>query len=69
MMLDRWRCLLPAERAKVMEAMSIDIDQMARSGIRMREPNASPSRESWLMMSRRYGRSMAEEVLGPEPKD
>jgi hypothetical protein len=67
MMVERWRSMPVSDKAELMEAMSIEVDQIARSGIRMREPNISRARENWLMMSRRYGRALAMEVLGTEP--
>ena len=36
----------PAEKGALMQAMSLEVEQIARSGIRMREPNISKFREN-----------------------
>ena len=55
------------DKVELVDAMCREIDELARNGIRMREPSVSPEREHWLMMMRRYGRDLTEKVLGPEP--
>lgn len=66
MMIERWRALSFTDRADLVDQLCSDCDVAARTGIALYGA-VSVERERWLLMSRRYGRSFAVDVLGPEP--
>ena len=57
-----------AGRTRLTFALIDDATELAHAGIRVREPNVSDDRLRWLLMGRRYGRGVAEAVLGAEPQ-
>ncbi len=63
----RWQSMTPAEKGELIDVMSTEVDDIARAGIRFREPNVAPEREHWLIVARRYGRTFAQTCIGPEP--
>lgn len=54
-------------RARLTFSLIDNATELARAGIRAREPRVSVERERWLLMARRYGRELAHSVLGAEP--
>ncbi len=57
---ERLGVLGPAERVHLANTMSIDCERLARAGIAVSEPSASPSRVRYLLAARRYGSDFAE---------
>jgi hypothetical protein len=56
-----------SEKAELVHKMCVDVELLARSGMRHEEPGVSPQREHWLLMQRRYGTELTVAALGPEP--
>jgi anti-sigma factor RsiW len=61
----RWRAMSPSERAALVEVLSADVTEMALTDIR-REHTRGSAGERRELVARRYGRSLADEVYGPE---
>ena len=64
---NRWRTMSPTDKLAVCDQMSIDLIQLAETGIRATEGNVSPERMRYLLTKRRYGATIAEQAFGPEP--
>jgi hypothetical protein len=67
-MTNRWAEMSTVDKAELVDAMCIEVDELARLGIAATEGDVSPEREDYLMFERRYGTALANEVLGVEPR-
>jgi hypothetical protein len=67
LMVERWAAMSGVEKAELIEAMCLEVDELARLGIAAMEGEVSPERERFLIMERRYGKGLALSVLGPTP--
>jgi hypothetical protein len=66
---NRFRTMSVLERIGLLNRMCADVDTLARLGIRQQYGGPSAEREHWVLMARRYGRPLAQEVLGDEPNE
>lgn len=63
-MVDCWAAMSALEKAELIEAMCLEVDELARLGIAAMEGEVSPERERFLIMERRYGKGFATSILG-----
>ena len=64
MVFDRLRGMTPAERAAVANRLSTECERIALIGIRSEHPNLSAADERLLLLTRKYGRSIAKVASG-----
>lgn len=65
LLVERWRSMSPAEKARVVDTLTRDCTVLACAGIRDRHPNASPEQVRFLLGVRRLGREVATCALRP----
>ena len=66
MLVGKWRAMSPAEKAVVVDALSIDTERLALAGIRSISENPSVEQERYELAVRRYGRPLARDVYGAD---
>jgi len=59
---ERWRRMSPAEKARLVDAWSRDLDTLARAGIRTQFPGATPDEVRFHLAVRKYGLELARRV-------
>ena len=62
----KWRAMSAAEKAVLVDALSIDTERLALAGIRSIWENPSVERERYELAVRRYGRPLARDVYGAD---
>jgi hypothetical protein len=64
LLVEQWREMSPADKARLVDTMTRDCEKLARAGIRDRRPDASPEEVRFLLAVRRFGRELAVRALG-----
>jgi hypothetical protein len=59
---ERWRSMSPAEKLRLVAELNVAVDTMARAGIRLRYPAASPREQFLRLACLKLGRDLASEV-------
>lgn len=63
----RFQVMSIAERAELTRRLCLDVDRMARAGIRAERPDASEADVACELTRRRYGDRLADEAYAREP--
>jgi hypothetical protein len=64
LLVQRWRGMSAAEKARQVELLTRDALRLALAGIRERHPDASPQQMRFLLAERCLGRDLAGRALG-----
>jgi len=62
--IDRWATMPPHEKMAKWASLNAMALRLARSGIRMRHPDASEAEARWRLAELLHGREIAEAILG-----
>jgi len=63
-----WRRLTPAQKARIVAGLTRMTNQLARAGIRMRHPNATPREMDLRLMALRVDRAVMIKYFGWDPE-
>ena len=66
-LLAAWRDMAPAAKAQAVDRLSLDVTELALTGIRTRHPDATPEEARMRLGALRYGAALMREAFGWDP--